>query len=74
MIPIYLEQSGKVHQESDIGVETENGDTERSEQITGEEQRGAMGGGCPGNGKRPRMGLAEKLNASRAQGIMGQKI
>ena len=27
-----------------------------------------------GNGKQSRMGLAEKLNASRAHRIMGQKI
>ena len=40
-------------------------------QITGEEPEGAVGGGCQGNGKQSRIGLAEKLNAS---GMMGQKI
>ena len=47
-------------------------DTERSHHGIREEKGGAVGGGCPSNGKQPRMELAEKLNASRAQGIMGQ--
>ena len=46
-------------------------DTERSDQITGKEQGGAVGGGY---GKQSRTGLAEKLSTSRAHGIMGQKI
>ena len=41
-------------------------DTERSDQITGEEQ-GEAAGVCSG-GKQSGTGLAEKLNASRANG------
>ena len=48
-----------------------NIDTERSDQITAEEWGETVGGGCPGNSKQHRTGLAEMLNA---HGIMGQKM
>ena len=35
---------------------------------------GVEGGGCRGNSKQFRIGLAEKLNASRTHGIMGGRF
>ena len=49
-------------------------DTKRSPPITGEEWKGLWEEVARGNGKQPRTGLAEKLNASGAHGIMGEEI
>ena len=57
-----------------LTVQSSNYDTGRSDQITGEKWEGAVGGVCQGYGKQSRTGLAEKLNVSRAHGIMGEKI
>ena len=49
-------------------------DTEKSKQIIGEKRGVAVGGVCRENGKEPRIGLSEKLNASRVHGIMDEKV
>ena len=49
-------------------------DTEKSKQIIGEKWGGAVGGVRRENGEESRIGLSEKLNASRVHGIMDEKI
>ena len=55
-------------------MEEVRSETESSDQITGEEEEGPQEQVAPGNGKQSGTGLAEKLDVSRAHGIMGQKI